>query len=188
VINVQSGVAAHLIRKQPAAAQQALWHVNDASHAALAELRATLGILRQDGESPAPTGPVPDLSRLADLVDEVRATGITVHMRLSPDPDRLPPEVGLVAYRVVQEALTNVLKHARASTVEVTVESDGQRLRLEVLDDGVGAAAPLGAGYGRIGMRERVQAVGGSFGDGPLPAGYRVCAVIPLAAAAQDVA
>jgi signal transduction histidine kinase len=107
VINVQSGVAAHLIGSQPAAAQQALWHVNDASHAALAELRATLGILRQDGEAAVPTGPVPDLGRLDDLVEDVRAAGVEVRSTFPADLARVPPEVGLVAYRVVQEALTN---------------------------------------------------------------------------------
>jgi signal transduction histidine kinase len=181
VINVQSGVAAHLIRQQPAAAQQALWHVNDASHAALAELRATLGILRQDGDASAPTGPVPDLGRLGELVEEVRVAGLGARTRFSGDLSRIPAEVGLVAYRVVQEALTNVLKHSRAGTVDVTVESDGQSLRIEVRDDGVGLAGQPGAGYGRIGMRERVQALGGTFTDGPLPVGYRVQAVIPLA-------
>lgn len=188
VINVQSGVAAHLIRNQPAAAQQALWHVNDASHAALAELRATLGILRQDGDASAPTGPIPDLGRLTELVEEVRAAGIEVRTWFSAELSRVPPEVGLVAYRVVQEALTNVLKHSCARTVDVTAESDSRCLRIEVRDDGVGPAGPRGAGYGRIGMRERVQALGGTFTDGPLPVGYRVHAVIPLAAPADRVA
>jgi signal transduction histidine kinase len=187
VINVQSGVAAHLIGSQPAAAQQALWHVNDASHAALAELRATLGILRQDGEAAAPTDPVPDLARLAELVEDVRAAGIEVRSTFPADLARVPPEVGLVAYRVVQEALTNVLKHARARSVEVSVGVgvDSGRLDIEVRDDGVGPAGPPGAGYGRIGMRERVQAVGGSFTDGPLPVGYRVHAAIPLSGPAD---
>jgi signal transduction histidine kinase len=188
VINVQSGVAAHLIGSQPAAAQQALWHVNDASHAALAELRATLGILRQDGEAAVPTGPVPDLGRLDDLVEDVRAAGVEVRGTFPADLARVPPEVGLVAYRVVQEALTNVLKHARARRVEVTVGHDGRRMDIEVRDDGVGPAGPPGPGYGRIGMRERVQAVGGTFTDGPLPDGYRVHAVIPLAGPADRAA
>jgi signal transduction histidine kinase len=188
VINVQSGVAAHLIRKQPAAAQQALWHVNDASHAALAELRATLGILRQEGESAAPTGPVPDLGRLPELVEEVRAAGVEVRTRCSPQLPRVPAEVGLVAYRVVQEALTNVLKHAGAASVDVQVESDGRRLTIEVRDDGVGLTGPPGPGYGRLGMRERVQALGGTFTDGPLPVGYRVHALIPLPGPTDQVA
>jgi signal transduction histidine kinase len=186
VISIQSGVAAHLIHRQPAKAQQALWHINDASHAALAELRTTIGVLRDDDEPTAPTRPLPDLSQLEELVEQVRATGLTVRTHLSGDLNRMPAEVGLVGYRVLQEALTNVLKHAHAGTVEVTATADGRALHLDVRDDGIGTDLPAntdppaGTGHGRIGMRERVHAIGGVLQDGPARPGYRVRAVIPL--------
>jgi signal transduction histidine kinase len=184
VITIQSGMAAHLIHQQPARAQQALWHINDASRAALAELRATIGVLRDGDEPAAPTGPIPDLGQLEELVEQVRATGLSVRTHLMGDLSRVPPEIGLVGYRVLQEALTNVLKHAHAGTVEVTATTNGRQLRLDIHDDGVGAGAAASTvdGHGRIGMRERVHALGGMFQDGPAERGYRVHAVIPLGA------
>ncbi len=184
VISVQSGMAAHLIHRQPHRAERALWHINEASHAALAELRTTICLLRDSDESPGPHRPLPDLGQLDDLVAQVRAAGLTVHTHVAGDLAGVPADVGLVSYRVLQEELTNVLKHARARTVEVTADLDERRLCLDVRDDGAGLRGlPPGEGHGRIGMRERVQALGGAFHDGPAEHGYRVHAVIPLAQA-----
>jgi signal transduction histidine kinase len=180
VIGIQSGVAAHLIASQPAKAQQALWHINDASNAALAELRSTIGLLRDSDEATAPTRPLPRLEQLDDLIDQVRATGLTVRTHLSGDLTRIPTEMSLVSYRVLQEALTNVIKHAQARAVELTVAADDHQLRLDVRDDGIGAAEHDCDGHGRIGMRERVHALGGVFRDGPEPTGYAVHAAIPF--------
>jgi signal transduction histidine kinase len=184
VISVQSGMAAHLIRSRPEQAQEALWTIHDASHAALAELRTTIGLLRDPDESAAPCRPQPDLSQLEELLDRVRASGLTVHTKLSVGLADLPPDVGLVSYRVLQEALTNVLKHARARTVNVTAEADRHQVRLVVNDDGLGCVAlATNQGHGRLGMRERVRALGGQLQDGPREVGYEVRAVIPLATA-----
>lgn len=191
VISVQSGMAAHVIRAQPGQAEQALWHINDASHAALAELRATLDLLRQDGDPTAPTGPPPGLRQLTELIDPVIAAGITVRTHLPGGVvPRVSAELGLVAYRVIQEALTNVLKHADARSVDITMSVTGGNLTLEVRDDGVGGPPgvwPVG-GHGRLGMRERIHALGGTFADGPASPGWRVRAVLPISTSAQDVA
>ncbi|HEX6445011.1 MAG TPA: sensor histidine kinase [Streptosporangiales bacterium] len=180
VVNVQSAVAAHVIDDDVAQAKQALQHINDASDTALTELRATLEVLRQDGDPRAPAAPAPGLGDVDGLLDGVRAAGVVVRRELPTDLDGVSPEVGLVAYRVLQEALTNVLKHAQADTVEVAVGIDGGRLELCVRDDGVGAPDPPEYGHGRIGMRERVHALGGSIADGPAAPGYLVRATIPL--------
>ena len=181
VISVQSGMAAHLMHRQPAHAQEALWTIHDTSHAALAELRTTIGLLRDLDEPVAPCRPQPDLGQIEELLDRVRASGLTVHTNLSAGLADLPPDVGLVSYRVLQEALTNVLKHSQARTIDVTVKADGNQVRLAVDDDGLGqAAAAGGQGHGRLGMRERVRALGGQVQDGPGAVGYGVRAVIPL--------
>lgn len=181
VVNVQSGVAAHVIDDDVAQAKLALQYINDASDTALTELRATLEVLRQDGDPRAPAAPAPGLGDVDGLLDGVRAAGVAVHCRLGDDDlHTVPPEVGLVAYRILQEALTNVLKHARAGNVEVVVAVDRDRLELGVRDDGVGAPDPPVYGHGRMGMRERVQAVGGTLTDGPASTGYLVSATIPL--------
>jgi signal transduction histidine kinase len=185
VIGIQSGVAAHLITSQPAQAQQALWHINDASNAAIAELRTILNLLRHEDEANAPTHPLPGLEQLNDLVDQARATGLAVHTHLRGDLTRIPTEVSLVSYRVLQEALTNVIKHAQARTVELTVAAEDDQLRLDVHDDGTTTATDPASGHGRIGMRERVHAIGGVFHDGPEPTGYAVHAAIPLGPISQ---
>lgn len=180
VINVQSGVAAHVIDGDVAQARQALVHINDASDAALRELRATLDVLRQDGDPAAPTRPAPGLADVDELFDGLRASGVTVRPELPADGVRVPPEVGAVAYRVLQEALTNVLKHAQANAVDVRVTVGGDAVRLDVHDDGVGSSDPPPEGHGRVGMRERVHALGGIVDDGPDERGYRVRVQLPL--------
>lgn len=180
VINVQSGVAAHLIEQDSQQARQALTHINDASDAALSELRATLDVLRQDRELLTPTTPAPTLEQLDELVAGVRTSGLDVHTHTEGDLTRVPTELGVVAYRVLQEALTNVIKHAQAHRVEITVEVGVDGVTVTVVDDGIGAPEPPQYGHGRIGMRERVLAVGGALHDGPTRPGYRVRAALPL--------
>jgi signal transduction histidine kinase len=214
LVNVQAGVAAHVMDRRPDQAKEALAHVREASRTALGELRATVGLLRQSGDPEAPTEPAPGLDRLDDLVDTFRRAGLPVDVTLparpegpAATPSGLPAAVDLAAYRILQEALTNVRKHAgTGARAEVTVVHSGPHLELTVLDtgpqdggpicrapeatkDGFGAHPdPPGAdgGHGLIGMRERATALGGSCTAGPRDGGgFRVHAILPLKAGAE---
>ncbi|MGW6787389.1 sensor histidine kinase [Streptomyces sp. NPDC054987] len=185
LVNVQAGVAAHVMDKRPDQAKEALAHVRDASRSALNELRATVGLLRQSGDPEAPTEPAPGLAVLDELVDTFRHAGlpveVIVHLDCGTGP--LPAAVDLAAYRVIQEALTNVRKHAGPDArAEVSVVRVGPSVEVTVLDDGgtePGATEP-GGGHGLLGMRERASALGGSCSTGPrFGGGYRVHAVLP---------
>jgi len=174
LINVQASAALH--RPDPARSEQALTAIKQASKETLRELRTTLGVLRQDGE--APTAPVPGLDRLGDLVTSAEAAGLEVRTELA-EARRLPAEVDLAAYRIVQEALTNVARHAAASAVVVRVRLDDGDVLVEVEDDGT--VAPGEPGNGIRGMAERARALGGSLDTGPRPdGGFRVCAQLPV--------
>jgi signal transduction histidine kinase len=180
VITVQGANALDALDRDTGAAREALVTIRAASRQALSELRATLGPLR-DGGAHDPPPPQPDLAGLPDLVAPVEAAGVRVTLDVEA-PGGLPPVVELTAYRIVQEALTNVVRHARARSAAVTVRLDGDALLVRVCDDGSG---PLetggGAGLGLVGMRERVEALGGRVSAGPQPAGgYRVSATLPL--------
>ncbi|MEU6504713.1 histidine kinase [Streptomyces sp. NPDC046942] len=184
LVNVQAGVAAHVMDKRPDQAKEALAHVREASRSALDELRATVGLLRQSGDPEAPTEPAPGLSRLEDLAGTFRSAGLPVEVaRAGPDSD-LPAAVDLAAYRIVQEALTNVQKHAGAGAkAEVSVVRVGPDIEVTVLDDGPGgeSAPGTGGGHGLLGMRERVTALGGTLTTGPrYGGGFRVHAILPL--------
>jgi signal transduction histidine kinase len=141
------------------------------------ELRMLLGVLR-DGRAPA------GLDRLEELAEPLRAAGLDVRVVTTGTPRPLPPSLGLAVYRVVQEALTNALKHAGAATVLVTVGFTAGALAVEIRDDGGGAAAAgagPGPGHGLVGMRERVTAHGGTLHTGARPGGgYEVAATFPL--------
>jgi signal transduction histidine kinase len=180
MINVQAGVAAHVIDSQPDQAKTALLHIKDASKTALAELRTTLGLLRQEGETEVPIEPAPGLGQLDALVAAARRTGLSVTVKGEVRP--LPPALDLAAYRIAQEALTNVVKHAGATLATVTLTHTDARVVLEVADDGVGVAAPFDSGgHGLVGMRERAAAVGGRLVAGPADAGgFLVQAELPL--------
>jgi len=184
-INVQAGVGAHLIDVDPEQARAALLHVKRTSGEALADLRATLGVLR-DPEQPAPVGPAAGLDDLDGLAGQLRAAGVDVTV----DADTavaIPAPVHAASYRIVQEALTNVLRHADARSVRVVARAGGDEvLRLVVADDGAGRlAATTGAGAGLRGMRERAEALGGTLTAGPgEEGGWRVEATLPLAPAA----
>jgi signal transduction histidine kinase len=176
LINVQASVALHLIDEQPAQAERALANIKEASRDALHELRAALDLLRHGEE--APLAPAPGLADLDTLVAGVRASGLEVRLEGDRPPPPVPAAVGLAAYRIVQEALTNVTRHAHARVVTVRLAYD-DGLSLEVIDDGIGGSGSPGNGI--VGMRERAAALGGSVEAGPCAGrGFRVSARLPV--------
>lgn len=178
LIAVQAGVANHIADEQPERAREAMRSIEETSRDALAEMRSVLTVLRAD----APSGtrePVPGLADLEALVDRAREAGVVVEANIDV-PVRVPDGVALAVHRVVQESLTNVVKHAGGGRCEVTVRADRSEIRAEIVDDGVRRAASAG-GHGLIGMRERVLMYGGSFSAGPVPeGGFAVRAVVPV--------
>jgi signal transduction histidine kinase len=183
VINVQAGVAAHVLDQQPEQAREALNHIKTASRATLQELRALVGVLREDGAR-APLAPAPGLAALDDLVATVRDAGLTVDVADTRRNGPLPATVDVAAYRILQESLTNAIKHAGGAAVRVTIAQDTAGLELEVTNnggEGLPASIAGGLGHGVSGMRERAAALGGSLEAGPLPdGGFRVHATLPL--------
>lgn len=177
MINVQAGVAAHVADRRPEEAKAALLAIKEASRSALADLRATLGVLRS-GDERAPT---PGLGRLPDLVTAAAAAGITVVT--DGDAGTLPAPIDSAAYRILQECLTNVVRHATAAdTVTVRMCRTEDDLEITVLDNGRAATrAGRQGGNGLRGMAERAHALGGDVAAGPAPAGgFRVSARLPL--------
>ncbi|GAA0649170.1 histidine kinase [Streptomyces thermocarboxydovorans] len=185
LVNVQAGVAAHVMDRRPDQAKEALSHVREASRTALGELRATVGLLRQSGDPEAPTEPAPGLDRLDDLANTFRSAGLTVEVARADQDTDLPAAVDLAAYRIIQEALTNVQKHAGpGARAEVSIVRVGPHIEITVLDDGAGGRdhepAP-GGGHGLLGMRERVTALRGTLTTGPrYGGGFRVHAILPV--------
>ncbi|WP_176611640.1 sensor histidine kinase [Actinomadura sp. WMMB 499] len=176
LIAVKSGIANHIAAERPAEAREALRVIEATSREALGEMRRLLGVLR-DGAEPPPPG----LAGLADIAERVRAAGVRVELSLKC-PDGLPDGVGLAVHRIVQEAVTNVVKHAAPARCEVRVRDDRGVVRIEVVDDGSGGRGG-GGGHGLVGMRERVAVYGGRFMAGPLPGGgFRVVATLPYGA------
>jgi signal transduction histidine kinase len=187
VIAVQSGVGAHIAATQPEEAAKALAAIEATSRAALTELRRLLGVLRQEGEPEGDLAPVPGLADLDALLAEVAKAGLGVRLKVEGTPSPLPAGIDLSAYRIVQEALTNVVKHAGPARAQVTIRYRDREVVVEVTDDGRGVTAPTGngrarVGHGLIGMTERVQVFGGDLEAGPRPGGgFRVAARLPLA-------
>ncbi len=181
-INVQAGVAAHLLQRDPAQAYDALRAIKQSSGEALGDLRRALTVLR-DPLLGAPLGPAADLQGLEPLTAPLRAAGVTVAMSIDPVSD-LPASVQSTGYRIVQEALTNVSRHAHAANASVNIRRAEDRVRIEVADDGTGAAnGSAGAGNGLRGMRERVLALGGTLQAAPQSTGgWRVSAMLPTIA------
>jgi len=181
LINVQAGVALHLIDERPEQARTALIAIKQASKDALREVRSTLGALRGVDEEP-PRSPTPSVARLDDLAARVAVAGLEVRTQVDGDPRPLPAGVDLAAFRIVQEALTNVARHAGPATATVQVTYGERDLTVQVDDDGRGTpGSPGPGGSGILGMRERATALGGELQAGPRPGrGFRVLARLPL--------
>ncbi|MEU9034963.1 sensor histidine kinase [Streptomyces sp. NPDC048352] len=191
VIAIQAGAGSRVITTRPDEARDALTAIETTSRETLAGLRRTLVALRRaepdpDGGDTA-TGPAPGLADLDALAASPAAAGVRVDVRRTGEPRRLPPEIELSAYRIVQEALTNVVRHAGAAQARVTVGFRDEELTVEVVDDGRGAAGRAAeTGFGITGMYERVSLLGGRFSAGPRPeGGFRVAAELPLPAVAE---
>ncbi len=195
LINVQSSAALHkLSKKQPtddpaaalvaaekalAAAEEALDAVKSTSKDALRELRSTLGILRGADEA-APTAPASGLAQLPELAERARSAGLDVRTKTQGSVRELPPPLDLAAYRIVQESLTNVARHAQATSATITVDYGADELRLLVEDDGLGAPDGVGQGSGIRGMAERARAFGGELTTENTADGFRVTARLPF--------
>jgi signal transduction histidine kinase len=195
VINVQSNTALHLMDRQPERAREALTAIREVSGQALAELGTVLGALREAGEAGrgAPLTPVPGVARLDELAARARSAGFAVSVAAEGPVRQLPAGVDAAAYRIVQEALTNTVRHSAGRSASVLLRYGDDDLVIEVDDDGAvppagagrdsagrdGAAGP-GSGNGLTGMAERARALGGSFDAGPRPdGGFRVLAKLP---------
>jgi signal transduction histidine kinase len=175
---VQAAAGRDAFGERPQRAREALETIEATGRAALGELRRLLGAVR-DGDPDYE--PQPGLSRLPALVEQVRASGLEVVLQIEGTSAPLPAAVELSAYRVVQEALTNTLKHALASRVDVRLRYGTRELEIDVRDDGHATGNGAGTGSGLIGMRERLTALGGTLSTGAAPGGgYAVRARIPL--------
>jgi signal transduction histidine kinase len=181
---VQAEAAEELLATDPAGTRESLWTIQRLSREALNEMRQALGILR-DGSGEQSLAPQPTLAELPGLIDRNRAAGLAVRFEVEGAPRPLPPGLEVSAYRVVQEGLTNVRRHARGAPAVVSLRYRPAALEIEIADDGPGAHALEGAGgHGLIGMRERVTFFGGEFsaatrGEG----GFAVTATFPTAVA-----
>ena len=181
-INVQAGAAAHVLPDRPDVAAEALATIKTVSKDGLRELRAILNVLRQADEAD-PTRPAPGTGQIGGLIDGAVQAGLKTTLTVAGQPRPLPASVDLAAYRIVQESLTNTIRHAGAATAAVTLTYADGELLVEVTDTGLGGsdATPAG-GHGLIGMRERASAVGGALAAGPRPeGGYGVLARLPAA-------
>jgi signal transduction histidine kinase len=189
VVAVQAGVVADVLEESPAQARTALAAIRSASREAMAELKATVGVLRERNGDQAPRAPSPGLGQLAGLLELAREAGLRVESAVAGEPRPLPALVDLTAYRIVQESLTNVGRHAGAATATVTIRYEPGAVVVEVDDDGRGPApGPVDGqpGYGLAGMAERSAVLGGRLEAGPRPGGgFRVRARLPLAGTAS---
>ncbi|WP_345382245.1 sensor histidine kinase [Pseudonocardia yuanmonensis] len=183
--SVQAGVGLHVVDRRPGQAREALAAIKTICDDGLTDVRTILGILRDDGpaeEPPAePRAPRGGLDRLTDLVDPAEAAGLQVELEVDGEPRPLPAPVDLAAYRIVQEALTNVIRHAGARTVRLALTYEPSRLLIRIRDDGLRSAAGTPCGHGIDGMRERARALSGRLTAAPHPdGGFEVCAELPV--------
>ena len=184
LINVQAGVALHLMENggDPEQARGALAAIKVSSKEVLREMRSTLGVMR-DADEGAPRGPVPGLAAVPELVGRIAEAGLPVRLDAADDLGDVGEHAGLAAYRIVQEALTNVRRHAPGAAAVVTLRRDGDDLLVTIVDDGPGRAPSDGSGRGIAGMTERAAALGGTLVAGPGEnGGFRVHAVLPVVA------
>jgi signal transduction histidine kinase len=180
LINVQAGVALHLVDRQPEQAGTALAAIKEASREALVELRSIVGVLRQSDET-APRQPVPGLDRLDHLISRTSRAGLEVHAVVHGNPRPLPTSLDRTAYRIIQESLTNIVRHANASAATIRIDYGADALVLQIDDDGDSLIYPPQEGNGIIGMRERATAQGGTLTAARTPAGaLRITARLPL--------
>ena len=177
---LQVGAVRHRMPDSQAENREALQNVEQAGRTALAEMRRLLGAMRRDDDQPEYL-PHPGLADLDSLLDDVRAAGLAVRLQVHGEPVALPPGLDLSAYRIVQEAVTNTLKHAHAHQAEVDVHYEPHDLRVEVRDDGRGPTTGDGLGHGLVGIGERVKIFGGDLSAGAAPTGgFVLRARLPL--------
>jgi signal transduction histidine kinase len=181
VIAVRSGVARMVIDTRPDQAREALGIIETTTRRSLQEMRLLVSVLRDDADHPAELGPVPGMDDLDRLVEEVALAGVHVDVRIEGERRTLPPAASLSGYRIVQEALTNVVRHAGPTNAHLEVRFRPEQLDIEVIDDGPRFPMPSdlgltrqGAGHGLIGMRERAALFGGSLEAGPCGGGFRI--------------
>ena len=180
VMTVQASGVRRLLRPDQEREREALLTVERTGREALAEMRRMVGVLRRPEEAPA-LAPQPSLEHLERLVEQAREAGLPVDLRVEGEAIALPAGVDLTAYRLVQEGLTNAMKHARATRAEVFVSYGDGQIEVVVRDDGTGAGNGGGGGHGLVGMRERVSVYGGDLDAGPRPGGgYQLRATLPV--------
>jgi signal transduction histidine kinase len=180
VMTVQASAVRRRLTPDQEQEREALEIVEQTGREALAEMRRLVGVLRRPEEAPA-LAPQPSLEHLDRLVAQARESGLPVELRIEGEPTQLPPGVDLTAYRLVQEGLTNAIKHARASKADVVVRYGDGTVEVVVTDDGPGGGDGGGGGHGLVGMRERVTVYGGELEAGPRPeGGYSLRARLPV--------
>jgi signal transduction histidine kinase len=179
-MTVQASAVRRRLNPDQEQEREALEIVEQTGREALAEMRRLVGVLRRPEEGPA-LAPQPSLQHLDRLVAQARESGLPVELRIEGEATQLPPGVDLTAYRLVQEGLTNAIKHARASKADVVVRYTDGSVEVTVTDDGPGGGDGGGGGHGLVGMRERVTVYGGELEAGPRPeGGYSLRARLPV--------
>jgi signal transduction histidine kinase len=183
VMTVQASAVRRLLKPEQEREREALLIVEQTGREAMAEMRRMVGVLRRPEEAPA-LAPQPSLEHLDKLVEHARESGLPVELTIEGDAVQLPAGVDLTAYRLVQEGLTNALKHARAKHAEVLVRYSNGFVQLTVTDDGTGDGGGDSGGHGLVGMRERISVYGGNLEAGPRPeGGFRLSATLPVGGA-----
>jgi signal transduction histidine kinase len=181
IMVVQAEAGPVVVRANPERAERAFEAIADAGRDAMVQLRRMLGLLKDQSDLD-PRAPQPTVAALPELVEQVGGTpGLTVELRTSGSPCPLPADAEVAAYRIVQEALTNTVKHADATRATVRLDWTDAELQITVDDDGGGAGPPSGSGNGLVGIHERATACGGTATVGSVPGGYRVSASLPYA-------